>query len=834
MYRQLPSRAALPGINDGNAAAVNVQCQGGLSRRGCEMFFGDISDRCPCYGPWNRVFYVSVVTRNSTPPLPWPCDGSAPITSLTGPAEPRRAWCCGSARYQRHFRWPRKHGDSNIALGKMRLTPFAYKKVPERGAECSWCAVAKAITGLLAFIAGVERGNDCRSPPPLPWVASPPPEVPVLELPNEGCAGSQHHHPEAAEIEEIGGCEEENNNIDSDSSSCRLVLSSVSDYFAAMFTSDVREAKQEEVKMEGVDPDALWALVQYAYSGRLELREETIESLLSASCLLQLPAVVQACCSFLAKQLHPSNCLGIRSFADAQGCVDLHGLAHDYTMEHFLEVMRNQEFLLLPPSEMEKLLSSDDMNVPDEETVLGALLSWVQHGDGQRQQHLPDLLAHIRLPLLAPQFLVDMESNPLLQESVECQRLMMEAMRYHLLPERRPLLQSPRTRPRKATVGAMFAVGGMDATKGATSIEQYCLRKDTWRQVAVMSGRRLQFGVTVLEDRLYVVGGRDGLKTLNTVECYNPRSKSWSVMPAMSTNRHGLDWVSDISPHPLRDLGQIETTPPMSAHRYRSGERSRPNVHMWIQTRYRLGERPHLHTLPETKACMVDEEWVGSVHSAGTDSLSPSCSDVRFIRQRSVQMLSARQWSFVASMATPRSTVGVAVLNNKLYAVGGRDGSSCLKSVECFDPHTNKWSTCGQMANRRGGVGVATWNGFLYAIGGHDAPASSLASRLSDCVERYDPKTDTWTAVAPMSISRDAVGVCLLGDRLYAVGGYDGQMYLNTVETYDPQTNEWTQCLILGHFSYFFSFWSSFTYIFCVRFFRFVSLIAFSLSTLWC
>lgn len=48
----------------------------------------------------------------------------------------------------------------------------------------------------------------------------------------------------------------------------RLVLSSVSDYFAAMFTSDVREAKQDEVKMEGVDPDALWVLVQYAYTGK--------------------------------------------------------------------------------------------------------------------------------------------------------------------------------------------------------------------------------------------------------------------------------------------------------------------------------------------------------------------------------------------------------------------------------------------------------------------------------------------------------------------------------------------------------------------------------------
>lgn len=48
---------------------------------------------------------------------------------------------------------------------------------------------------------------------------------------------------------------------------CRLVLSAVSDYFAAMFTNDVREAKQEEIKMEGVDPEALRALVHFAYTG---------------------------------------------------------------------------------------------------------------------------------------------------------------------------------------------------------------------------------------------------------------------------------------------------------------------------------------------------------------------------------------------------------------------------------------------------------------------------------------------------------------------------------------------------------------------------------------
>ena|SRR6218665_34026 len=60
-------------------------------------------------------------------------------------------------------------------------------------------------------------------------------------------------------------------------------------------------------------------------------------------------------------------------------------------------------------------------------------------------------------------------------------------------------------------------------------------------------------------------------------------------------------------------------------------------------------------------------------------------------------------------------------------------------------------------------------------------------------VYSYDCKTDTWTLVAPISSPRDAVGVCVLGDRLYAVGGYDGQQYLNDVESYDAQNNEWTK-----------------------------------------
>ena len=64
-----------------------------------------------------------------------------------------------------------------------------------------------------------------------------------------------------------------------------------------------------------------------------------------------------------------------------------------------------------------------------------------------------------------------------------------------------------------------------------------------------MTGRRLQFGVAVLEGKLHVVGGRDGFKTLNTVECYDTKTSTWSSLPPMSTHRHGLGENLPPPPH---------------------------------------------------------------------------------------------------------------------------------------------------------------------------------------------------------------------------------------------------------------------------------------------
>lgn len=69
-----------------------------------------------------------------------------------------------------------------------------------------------------------------------------------------------------------------------------------------------------------------------------ELREETVEVLLSTASLLQLTTVTNACCAYLKKQLDPCNCLGIALFAEQQSCMALHKSALEYTYQHFMQV----------------------------------------------------------------------------------------------------------------------------------------------------------------------------------------------------------------------------------------------------------------------------------------------------------------------------------------------------------------------------------------------------------------------------------------------------------------------------------------------------------------
>ena len=76
--------------------------------------------------------------------------------------------------------------------------------------------------------------------------------------------------------------------------------------------------------------------------------------------------------------------------------------------------------------------------------------------------------------------------------------------------------------------------------------------------------------------------------------------------------------------------------------------------------------------------------------------------------------------------------------------------------------------------------------GKLYACGGYDG-SSFLRS-----VEVFDPKTLKWSFAAPMHVTRSRVALAANAEKLWAVGGYDGVANLSSVEVYNPADNQWS------------------------------------------
>lgn len=62
--------------------------------------------------------------------------------------------------------------------------------------------------------------------------------------------------------------------------------------------------------------------------------------------------------------------------------------------------------------------------------------------------------------------------------------------------------------------------------------------------------------------------------------------------------------------------------------------------------------------------------------------------------------------------------------------VGGWDGNQSLSSVEIYDPETNSWSYGPELTTPRANLGVAVINNCLYAVGGFSSKYYSFLEYL--------------------------------------------------------------------------------------------------------
>lgn len=148
-------------------------------------------------------------------------------------------------------------------------------------------------------------------------------------------------------------------------------------------------------------------------------------------------------------------------------------------------------------------------------------------------------------------------------------------------------------------------------------------------------------------------------------------------------------------------------------------------------------------------------------------------------------------WTVKTPMPTPRSGMGAAAIDGKLYVVGGASSGFNFNRLEVYDPVTDTWATKTGMPGQRTGVGAAAIDGKLYVVGG----LAGFDFTITDKLQVYDPATDTWQTKTPMPTPRAILGVGVINGKLHVVGG-NGFTCLDTVcdthEVYDPLTDTWT------------------------------------------
>ncbi len=114
---------------------------------------------------------------------------------------------------------------------------------------------------------------------------------------------------------------------------------------------------------------------------------------------------------------------------------------------------------------------------------------------------------------------------------------------------------------------------------------------------------------------------------------------------------------------------------------------------------------------------------------------------------------SANCWKYVCPLNTPRSVPGVQRLGGSIYVAGGFDGKVFLNSVECYDIELNKWLPCPSLNRGRCALGLVHYNGCLYACGGFDGSFVKSVERLTLGGEAWEPCTDMTVAKAHFGIT---------------------------------------------------------------------------------
>jgi N-acetylneuraminic acid mutarotase len=157
-------------------------------------------------------------------------------------------------------------------------------------------------------------------------------------------------------------------------------------------------------------------------------------------------------------------------------------------------------------------------------------------------------------------------------------------------------------------------------------------------------------------------------------------------------------------------------------------------------------------------------------------------------------------WSKMAPIPIPVGGYASVVLDDKIYIISGApegQGFWPTNLVQIFDPQTNQWTNGTSIPVAVFLAGACVTKGVsapkqIYVLGGATFYYYRLPLVGYDFNQVYDLGTDTWTNATAMPTPRYRLGVAVVNDEIYAIGGhnhgdiYEGPKVLVVNEKYTP------------------------------------------------
>ncbi|XP_060920750.1 kelch-like protein 34 [Labrus mixtus] len=535
----------------------------------------------------------------------------------------------------------------------------------------------------------------------------------------------------------------------------RALLASSSDYFWALFGETTAERLACSISLPVLTPEGLDAILDFLYSGWLNVSQATLPAVLEAARYLQVEPAVSICEQFIIDGLNAENCCCYANLAERHALTDALEAANQTVAVEMGKLLkeRQEDLLRLNIQSLMAVLDADDIPAVKEAELIKMALDWLDENGPIPLLKSNLLLSHLRFGLVASSELTDLSHAHKAMATPLIRSQLTRAQEYHRMGSAQPIKQSRQSTLRASLSRVLLVGGGSSPDWPEQQLLAFDPRSRRFSSLSSSLPLRLRSHcVCSVGGFLFVMGGEeakdgdeDGKKSVNVATSnqvwrYDPRFDHWKKMESMLERR------------------------------------------------------------AQFTCCVVEDVIyaIGGRHKRLDTNAQTSVASAEFYD------MATGAWRRGPTMPRPLYGHASAVLDNAIYVSGGvaghQESSTCTdyqydhressKEFLFWDPNGRTWEKRAPMSIARFGHRLATAHGYIYALLGMYEPFCDI--------EQYDSVSDHWTRLRPLLIGSFNYGmVTTSSGNLLVFGGRkwsDGrEVIVRSVLEYDTKKDRWRE-----------------------------------------